>query len=158
MRFGCEVDSVEAVVVVRKNRIEDDNGNPTAPQVISYLGDVIGPAFWGHKKTPVVRSRLKDHEVRPVRDSGVEPSEHARGGVERSARIRYLHVIARASEHLLQNLRIGLFRVDSPTRRIAGADCYNTEWIRPNGLNYEKQSLRADQDGPAQSRDPSHAG
>ena len=25
MRFGCEVDTVEAVVVVRKNGIEDDN-------------------------------------------------------------------------------------------------------------------------------------
>jgi len=154
MRLGCEVDPVEAVVTVRKSGIEDDNRNPTIPQVIFYLSDVIGPAFRGHKKTPVVRSRLQDHEVRPVSDSGIEPCEHASGGVERSARIRYLHVIARASEHLLQNLRIGLFRVDSPTRRIASADCYNPEWIRPDGFGQENQS----QDGPAESRNPSHAG
>src|SRR3954452_8444051 len=154
MRFGCEVDSVEAVVVVRKNRIEDDNGNPTAPQVIFYLGDVIGPAFWGHKKTPIVRAWLKDHKVRRVGDSRIEPCEHASRGVERSAQIRYLHVIARSSEHLLQNLRIGLFRVDSPTRCIASADCYNPDWIRPDGCAQETQS----QDGPAESRNPNHAG
>jgi len=101
MRFGCEVDPVEAVVTVRKSGIEDDNRNPTIPQMIFYLGDVMGPAFRRHKKTPVVRSRLQDHEVRRISDSGIEPCEHASRCVERSARIRYLHVIARASEHLL---------------------------------------------------------
>src|SRR5437016_5036837 len=135
MRFGCEVDSVEAIVIVRKSGIENDNRNPTAPQMIFYLSDVIGPAFWGHKKTPIVRSWLKDHQVRPVGDSGIKPCKHASRGVERSARIHYLHVIARASEHLLQDLRIGLLRVDSPTRSIASADCHNPEWIRPDGFS-----------------------
>ena len=49
MRFGCEVDMVEAVIV-RKNGIEDDNRDPTAPQMICYLSDVVGPSFRGHKK------------------------------------------------------------------------------------------------------------
>src|SRR4051794_12368335 len=105
------------------------------------------------------RSRLlKDHKVRATADSGMESCEHTSGGVKRSARIRYLHVIARISEHLLQNLRIGLFRVDGPTRRIASADCHNPEWICPDGFRLENQSLHADQDGPTQRRGPGHGG
>jgi hypothetical protein len=77
MRFGCEVDTVEAVVIVRKNGIEDDNRDPTAPQMICYLSDIVGPSFRGHEKTPVVRSRLENHEVRPVRNSGIKACEHA---------------------------------------------------------------------------------
>ena len=122
MRFGCEVDSVEAVVIVRKGRIEDDNCDPTTAKMIFYRGDVIGPPFRRNEETPIIRSGLKDHEVRPVGDSGVEASKHARRGVERSARIRDLHVITRGSEHLLQNVRISLFRVDHPTRGVAGPD------------------------------------
>ena len=96
-------------------------------QMIFDLGDIIGAAFRGHKKTSVVRSWLRDHEIRLVRDSSIEPREHARGGVERSARIRNLHVVACTPEHLLQNQRIGLFRIDGPTRRIAGAYGYNSQ-------------------------------
>jgi len=101
MRFGCEVDTVEAVVNVWKNGIEDDNRDPTAPQMICYLSDVPGPLFRGHEKPPVVCSRLENHEVGPVGDSGIKAREHASRGVERTARIRYLHLIARGSEHLL---------------------------------------------------------
>jgi hypothetical protein len=101
MRFGCEVDTVEAVVIVRKNRIEDDNRDPTAPQVICYLSDVVGPSFRGDEKTPVVRSRLENHEVRPVGDSGIKACEHAGRRVKRTSRIPYLHFKARGSEHLL---------------------------------------------------------
>jgi len=101
MRFGREVDTVEAVVIVRKNGIEDDNRDPTAPQMICYLSDVVGPSFRGHEKTPVVPSGLENHEVRPVGDSGIKACEHASRGVERTARIRYPHIIACGSEHLL---------------------------------------------------------
>jgi hypothetical protein len=140
MRFRCEVDSVEAVVVFRKHGIEDDNRNPTALQMMFHLSNVSGPPFRGYEETPVVSSRLKDHEVRLVGDGGIEPCEHAARGVEGSARIRYLHVIAFGPEHLLQNVRISVLRVDGPTRRIAGADGYNPEWIRPDGFRQEKQS------------------
>ena len=101
MRFGCEVDTVEAVVIVRKNGIEDDNRDPTAPQMICYLSDVVGPSFRGREKAPVVGPRLENHEVRPVGNSGIKACEHAGRGVERTARIRYLHFIACGSKHLL---------------------------------------------------------
>src|SRR3974390_109833 len=152
MRFGCEVDSAKAVVIVRKCGIVDDDSNLTASEIICYFGDIIGPAFRGHEKPSVVRSGLEDHEVRPAGNSRVEACEHTSRGVERSARIRYLHVVARAPEQLLQNPRAGLFPVDGPPSRIAGADCYNPKWICRDAFSQEKQSLRADQECPAQSR------
>ncbi|HTD88050.1 MAG TPA: hypothetical protein VK850_15860, partial [Candidatus Binatia bacterium] len=85
VRFGREVDTVEAVVNVRKNGIEDDNRDPTAPQMICYLSDVLGPLFRGNEKPPVVCSRLENHEVGPVGDSGINACDHASRGVERTA-------------------------------------------------------------------------
>jgi hypothetical protein len=101
MRFRREVDSIEAVVIFRKNGIEDDNRNTTALQVTLYLSDVITSPFRGYEESPIVSSRLKDHEVRLVVDSGIEPREHASRCVERSACIHYPHVVTRGSEHLL---------------------------------------------------------
>jgi hypothetical protein len=134
MRFGCEVDAVEAVVIVRKSGIEEDNRDPTPPQMMYYRSDVVGPSFRGHEKTAVIRSRLENHEVRPVRDSGIKAREHTSRGVERPTRIRYQHVIARGSEHLLQNLRIGLFRTDSPTRRVVAPTATTLNGSAQEGL------------------------
>src|SRR5215212_8206848 len=87
MGFGCEVDSVEAVVIVRKSAVKNDSGNPTASKMILYLGDVSGPAFRRDEKTPIVCAWLKDHKVRAAADSGRESCEHTSGGVSPTRRI-----------------------------------------------------------------------
>ena len=67
--------------------------------MICYLSDVVGPSFRGHENAgrslPVEESRGPSGQGQRN-----QACEHPSRGVERTAGIRYLHFIARGSEHL----------------------------------------------------------
>ena len=81
------MDSIPLQEIWRDHRVVNDNADAAATQPVNDRRDIGGVLLLRPAKTEIIAARLQDDDIGAIGDRGINPAEHAGGGIGDDASI-----------------------------------------------------------------------